>query len=205
VSGYFRLAVRMPVNVKQFFHRYSKQYFQCNGKEFFSNAGKQNFLLMVRSFFQVNSSGMFLTDRILLLRKTFGVVHILSSNAVVRTGSPIISAQSVISLLVVKTMDEVSYVSLISVKNLLAWLRDMGVYPISSIIIMLGLFDVFDPGIRRYARFQQCPVFYEVYHLLKADSISGVDCLQPESDSYHGLAKARRPGKNDIATGIKPM
>ena len=54
--------------------------------------------------------------------------------AVVRTGSPIISAHSVISLLVVKMIDDVSYVSLMKVKNLLACALLIGVYPISSMM-----------------------------------------------------------------------
>jgi hypothetical protein len=58
----------------------------------------------------------------------------------ISSGSPIASAHSGISLLVVKIIEVFSYVSVIKLKNELACLLVIGVYPISSIISCVTFF-----------------------------------------------------------------
>ena len=44
----------------------------------------------------------------------------------------------------------------------------------------------------------------QVRHLFKTYRITAVDSLQAQTAGYHGLAEARRPGKDKVSTVVQP-
>ena len=45
----------------------------------------------------------------------------------------------------------------------------------------------------------------QIPHFLEADSVSGLDSVQTKAHGDHCLAKTGWPGKDDVATGVKPV